>query len=99
MRRRASPLHDLLVPAPPPGALKGVAAGAAIYNGLTTLLSGLYRELRPPCAPPGPRQRMGQTGVSGTCPKPKAPPTPPEVPSRRRSPARIGPAHDFSRRS
>src|SRR5215471_17136491 len=31
MRRRASPLHALLVPAPPPGALKGVAAGAAIY--------------------------------------------------------------------
>src|SRR5215831_21237170 len=31
MRRRASPLHALLVPAPLPGALKGVAPGAAIY--------------------------------------------------------------------
>src|SRR5262249_35530457 len=31
MRRRASPLHALLVPAPPPGALRGVATGAASY--------------------------------------------------------------------
>src|SRR5215472_2728577 len=30
MRRRASPLHALLVPAPPPGASKGVATRAAI---------------------------------------------------------------------
>src|SRR5690349_1558069 len=30
MRRRASPLHALLVPAPPPAALEEVATGAAI---------------------------------------------------------------------
>src|SRR6266705_4345499 len=51
MRRRASPLHALLVPAPPPGALGDVATGAAIcirpHGPLVRTLPRVAHSMRP----------------------------------------------------